>query len=250
MKREIIFITIISLIGVLLVACGPSQAELDATATQMAFDIFSTQTAQAPTATATFTATPEPTETEIPTATSPPTDTSAPTETPTITPTAPPKLMAVALTVDDLPAGFVEMSPEELGAGEQSFPEGTYYFGFSDEINSQLILGFLIPVANRAEQATYDAMLPQMIEAIATGMGAGPDFQTIAGLDDIGEARSGISSVGQMGSLSMRYDTVAYRRGEVVTILIVGYPDGDEPAMPVSDLSRLMDERIMENLGL
>jgi len=49
-----------------------------------------------------------------------------------------------------------------------------------------------------------------MIEAIAMGMGAGPDFQTIAGLDDIGEARSGILSAGQKGSLIMRYDTVGY----------------------------------------
>ncbi len=39
-----------------LVACGPSQAELDATATQLAGDIFATQTAQAPTATVTPTA--------------------------------------------------------------------------------------------------------------------------------------------------------------------------------------------------
>jgi hypothetical protein len=92
------------------------------------------------------------------------------------------------------------------------FPEGTYYFNFSDNINSQLILGFLMPVTNRAEQAICNAMMPQMIEAIAASMGAGPDFQAIAGLDDIGEARNGITSVGQMGSLSMRYDTVGFRQ--------------------------------------
>jgi hypothetical protein len=54
--------------------------------------------------------------------------------------------------VDALPPGFVEMSPEELGSEEQSFPEGTCYFNFSDNINSQLILGFLMPVTNLAEQ--------------------------------------------------------------------------------------------------
>jgi hypothetical protein len=112
-----------------------------------------------------------------------------------------------------------------------------------------LILGFLIPVTNRAEQAICDAMLSQMIKAIAMGMGAGPDFQTIAGLDDIGEARSGISSAGQMGSLTMRYDTVGFRRGEVITILIVGYPDGDELAMAKVNLALLFDERVMESLA-
>jgi hypothetical protein len=121
--------------------------------------------------------------------------------------------MAAALTVDDIPTGFVEMSPEELGYEEQSFPEGTCYFNFSDNINSQLILGFLIPVTNRAEQATCDGMMPQMIEAIAASMGAGPDFQAITGLDDIGEVRTGITSVGQMGSLSIHYDIIGFRRG-------------------------------------
>jgi hypothetical protein len=43
-------------------------------------------------------------------------------------------------------------------------------------------------------------MMPQMIEAIAAGMGAGPDFHAIAGLDDIGEVHTGITSVGQMGA--------------------------------------------------
>ena len=41
------------IIGVLLVACTPSQAELNSQATQTAADVFATQTAQAPTATPT-----------------------------------------------------------------------------------------------------------------------------------------------------------------------------------------------------
>lgn len=235
----------------LLSACGPSQGELDATATQVALDIFSTQTAQAPTATATFTVTPQPTETEIPTATPTlePSETPSPTEEPTASPTSAPDLKAVTLTLDDLPAGFIELPQESLGVDQQAFPEGTYVFGFSDEIGSQIILGFLIPVPSRAEQATYDAMMPQMIEAIAAGLGAGPDFEELTGLDEIGETRTGLTASGQMGSLSMRWDAVGFRRGEVFTILLMGYPDGDEPAVPVSDLAQLMDERIMGYLG-
>lgn len=62
-------------------ACGPSQAELDATATQAAKDQHGTQTAQAPTATPTHTNTPTPTNTATPTATQTPT--ASPTSTPT-----------------------------------------------------------------------------------------------------------------------------------------------------------------------
>ncbi len=55
--------SIVLLVNLVLAACGPSQAELDATETKVAADTFATQTANAPTATATLTASPEPTST-------------------------------------------------------------------------------------------------------------------------------------------------------------------------------------------
>lgn len=65
---------ILPLFAFSLVACGPSQAELDAQATSIAADIFASQTAAAPTATPTITPTPVPTST--------PTETPRPTVTP------------------------------------------------------------------------------------------------------------------------------------------------------------------------
>ncbi len=76
------------LASAVLVACGPSQAELDAQATRSAADAFATQTAEAPTPTLTPSATPTPTVTPTPTPTSTPTP--LPTDTPTSTPTATP----------------------------------------------------------------------------------------------------------------------------------------------------------------
>jgi hypothetical protein len=70
----------------ILSACGPTQADQDATSTQIAANIFATQTAQAPTATATFT--PSPTATVTPTATATPTLTPTPTPLPTKNPLA------------------------------------------------------------------------------------------------------------------------------------------------------------------
>jgi tetratricopeptide (TPR) repeat protein len=76
MKPSIRFVLSSFLICTILAACGPSPAELDATSTQAAANIFATQTAQVLTATAMFT--PSPTATVTPTATASPTNTPTP----------------------------------------------------------------------------------------------------------------------------------------------------------------------------
>lgn len=82
MNRLFIQLFIVALVTLATAACGPSQAELDATTTQAAVNLSGTQTVQAPAATATFT--PSPTNTVTPTVT--PTPTRTPTLTPTPTP--------------------------------------------------------------------------------------------------------------------------------------------------------------------
>ncbi|MCU0485511.1 MAG: hypothetical protein MUC85_05310 [Anaerolineales bacterium] len=86
MKTRILPIFGSFLVGLVLIACGPSQAERDATATQAILNDHATQTAKAPTATLTFTPSPTATVTPTPTHTLTPT----PTDTPTITPTPTP----------------------------------------------------------------------------------------------------------------------------------------------------------------
>lgn len=239
------------IIGILLSACGPSQAQLDAAATQVAANIFATQTAQAPTITPTFT--PSPTATETPTSTptlaptNTPTLTPAPTRTrtPTLKPTPTPRLMALALTPNDLPAGFVTMPLDQARDWQQSWPEDTYGFVMGDEKRSQVVIGFLIPFPGRADQLRFDASLPQFVEFSAALVG-GTDHKKLDGLDDIGDARAAITSIGRLSSISYRWDTIGFRRGEVAVILIVAYPDGDQPAVPLGDLARLQEARISQ----
>ena len=58
MKKKVVsYIVVCLLIGAILVACGPSQAELEAQATQVAAGLSATQTAAGPTPTSTATAT-------------------------------------------------------------------------------------------------------------------------------------------------------------------------------------------------
>jgi hypothetical protein len=232
------------LTGALLAACGPSQAELDATTTQMAKDIFSTQTAKAPTATETYT--PSPTATVTPTPT--PTSTPTPTPTPTLTPT--PGLSTIGLTLEDLPDGFVAMPPEEVREMEEGYPEGASAFGFQDNRTSQVIMGVLIPYPSRADQSIFDSMMPQFVQVIAAAVGAETNSEPLPGLEDTGETSAGITAVGKMGSFSMRWDIVVFRRSDVGVLVIMAHPDGDKPAIPVVDLAQLLDERILNFLTI
>jgi hypothetical protein len=76
----LLFFVVIGLVGLLLPACGPSQAEFDVTVTSITAGIFTTQTAHAPTPTETFTPSPSANMTPTPTVSF----TLSPTPTPTL----------------------------------------------------------------------------------------------------------------------------------------------------------------------
>ena len=234
---------------VLLFACSFSQAGIDATATQAAAatraaaDSFATQTAQAPTATPTYTATP--TATATPTSTPSPT----PTKTPTPTPTPTPGLSSAALILDDVPAGFIELPQEYLIEFLQTLPDGSYVYEFDEPAAGQIIVGQLLPIANGAEKAYYKQMMPEVLELNLASLGAGPEYQTLTGLEGIGESQAGITSVGPWFAVTMRWDIVGFQRGDVVAYLFVGYPDGDVPAISIENLARAQDERIQSYLA-
>jgi hypothetical protein len=240
MKTDTLRFLLLLLIGVVLTACRPSQAEIDATATKVAADIFATQTSEAPNATLTFTPSPTSTSTVTP----------SPTQTPTITPTPTPRLIAAALMLDDLPSGFQAMPPEGLGFIKKSVPESTVVFGFGDEASSQFVMGYLVPFTTRAEQIAFDDMLPEVIELYAAGFGADSTPEILPGLDDVGESRVAFTFVTDMLNESLRWDIIVFRRGEIAVFLFVAYPDGDEPVVPIGDLALLLDNRIIGLLGL
>ena len=235
------------LIGVILSACGLSSADQAATATQAAVNYGATMTAQAPTVTPTNT--PSPTATNTPTATSTPTvtPTPKPTETPEPTLTPTPSLSSLELTLDNLPAGFEPMPPDLEKQMEQAYPKGTSVFGYSDDKRSYVVMGFLIPYSSREEQEVFDAMLPNFVDMIAMGAGADTNKKPLRGIDNIGETRAGITAVSKVGILSMRWDIVAFRRGEVGVLIYAGYPDGDKTALTIIDLARIQDERIQNS---
>lgn len=237
MKQETIAILVIGL-ALSLSACGPSQAELDATATQVAADIFATQTALAPTITPTFT----PTPTFIPSPT--PTITPSPTRTRTITPTTVPPLMAAVLTLGDLPDGFSSMPEQDLAEMSESLPEDATVFAFTDDEGAQMIMGVLMSYGSRQEQIAFDQMLPSMLDMLTSPIGGDAPLEPLTGLDDIGESREGVTFLADTQGESMHWDVMVFRRGEVAEILYYMYPEQDEPVMPFHEIARLLDERL------
>jgi hypothetical protein len=241
MNSRSICISICLSFSLLLISCGPSQAELDVQTTQIAANIYATQTAQAPTATATFTRTPTPTFTLTPTVTLTPT----PTDTPTITPTPTPDLLKVGLTLKDLPDGFESLPDQQLKSMEQSFPAGSAAFGYTWQLKGVSVAGIVIPYPDRIQQLSFDESIPATIDVTASLLGQGGTSTKLKGIDDIGDARGGVSTVVKITSIALQADILVFRRNAIGIVLMVMNAKGDIPPVQIADLARTIDERII-----
>jgi hypothetical protein len=146
--------------------------------------------------------------------------------------------------MDDLPEGF-ELAPvDEIDDLESSWPEGSVGFGYTDESESHMIMGVVIPYADRSDQAMFDAMLPEIDDALVKMLSGSTDVKDLGGLDKIGNFHTGATTVGKMLNLTMRFDVVSFRRESVGALLITAYPDGDKLTVTTLDLASLLDGRI------
>ena len=241
MITKITLVSVPILVGSLLVACGPSQVELDATSTQIAVNIFATQTAEAPT----------------PTATPTPTVTSTITPTPTITPRP---LSDAILTLEDLPPGFKEEPLGEYNV-EPGIGRGlvvaTIESGFAFSIETedfQAIIGQTELLTARTDQAQFDLFSQElssvMIDVAAKLIGGeeAKEVEEIPDLDDIGEVSWGSTAI--IGGVPpLRMEWVFFRRGSLGATIWTLYYDGDVPVIPISEVARILDARIIEVLG-
>lgn len=225
----------------LLIGCGPSKADFEATSTKIAANIFATQTAEAPTYT------PTPTLTDIPTAT------------PTPTPTPRPLSDAV-LTLEDLPSGFIaETLRVDPGFSKGLIApvlESRFAFSFETSDVFQLIAGQTELLTLRTERDDFDTMmglLPYHLDAMAQTF-SGKLFQDIEiekeeipNLDNIGETSNGWTAVIE-GTPPFRMDIVYFRRDKVGSLIWSLYKDGETPVVFIGDAARKLDARIIDLL--
>jgi len=252
-NKRTLLLLILLLISIILGACKPSQAELEAQATKIAADVYSTQTAQAPTATKTLIPSPTNTPTITPTIT----PTFPPTNTPTITTTPLPDISGVVLMLEDLPPSFEEIPPEELGftAEDLSNDELTVesVFTFMQVEPLGLVMGYTTLINSRVDQLGFDVALSQpefLMEALIGGMEPldTQDQKELPGLAVYGDASAGLTLAADIGGIVMRMDLVVLRRDVVGAFLISMYIDGDIPTITIDEIASKMDERIIEAL--
>lgn len=226
--------TLLSILGLLLTisllsACGPSQAELDATASQAAAVMFATQTAEAPTSTPIPTSTPTPTK--IPTATP--------------TPQPDPNAM-LGWKLLELPSTFIAISPDGYGtgSGDEAFTinlgdgtQKTYLiensFVFFDEERFEFVFGYTALFPTKSDQDVFDALVQQLPKP---GNVLPLNELEQLPIEDIGDSSAGVTGIIDAGR---RMDHVRFRVGDIGAFVFIRYPDGQSPSIAVNHLAQV-----------
>lgn len=96
-------------------------------------------------------------------------------------------------------------------------------------------------------QQVYDAILqnPQALVEQAQSMGV-EGVQTLTQLQDIGEVATGFSKTeAEIGQT----EVALFRRGDRINSVLVRYPTGREPLIPLKTVARKLDRRIADYLA-
>jgi hypothetical protein len=229
-------------------ACGmlqeQQQARADATGTQVAAQIFGTQTANAPTITATATAT----DTATPTATN------TATITPTATETPLPDASQVVLREGDAPEEFqrpprnqIQQQEERLQENED-LPFGSYSALRSADTDESII-AYVIYLTEEDARSDFGEVIRDP-EGVAQGfaISSDADYQDavpIEGLDELGDSSNGIASTMRLedGTI-LHFDVIVFRRGVIGVFLYDIYVR--QSAVNLVEIATILDQRALE----
>ncbi|MCH7480090.1 MAG: hypothetical protein IIC79_01735 [Chloroflexi bacterium] len=200
------------------------------------------------------TETPTPTNTPLPTSTPTPVPTSTPTPVPTDTP--PPtvvpilELSEIRLSVEDLPAGFIVIKPEDFGFSTELLSvEGFQVagvFAFLELVNTQIVIGFTVDIPTPLEMIGFDLGLQQpgfLVDAFIGGL-AGADIleqESLADLNDVGDSSTGVTILVDFDGIEMRFTMIVFRRGSAAAFLLLMHPDGTDPTVDIEKLANKLD---------
>ena len=229
--------------SVLLVLFQPACGIFDSSAkeTEIAANIFATQTAQAPTDT--------PTPTITPTSTPTPTETPVPTATPTPTPA----FSAVTLTLEDLPPGFEELSQDQMNVMFSQLGEWDIHsrFGFFGAGGFPLLMGFSTYIPDQQDQLEFDLVIRLLGEIFSelfmalAGLEGDLDVVEIPGVE-IGDASSSYRMVLAEEGMSITIEILGFRQEEVgVLIMVIGLGEftGD---LSIEALAEILHQRLLD----
>lgn len=174
-------------------------------------------------------------------------------------------LSKAIITKQDLPSGFTEASPAELAELKQDINQEemtiTSFFSFQNEniAQFQLIRGGTILPSGRLAQEDFSTVgrenllrtftrLPQDVSRDFTGINLSfRNIEELPNLNNIGEVAAGWTMVSQVLGIPCRLDLAIFRRGRVLAFVMVAYLDGNRSAVPIGDIARKFDSRILES---
>jgi multiple sugar transport system substrate-binding protein len=160
----------------------------------------------------------------------------------------------MVLDLEDLPAGFEEVSPDDFdfGPGDPSMVDSVPIetaFAFSDDERFEFIAGFTVILPSRTQQIEFDEDMATNVGLFLMGAAGGMGVEDLPDLQ-IGDASAGmaIEMPGEGGEV-LRLEAVLFRRGGVGAFLFAMRMAGDAPGAPIGDLARTLDERTVEALA-
>ncbi len=172
---------------------------------------------------------------------------------------ADPDLPRAVLSTADLPAGFIELSPNDfqsLGIDE-SMLTGTFgdvlknaetqsLKGFLNQQNFEVVVNFVLAPLTFLEKAAFDAYLsrPENVIQQISGNSVSSDARVIEGMNTIGDSSIGVTFTTGASPQVIRGDVSISRRGNTVTANMIFYMDGATPVIGIQEVAQLMDQRV------
>jgi hypothetical protein len=141
----------------------------------------------------------------------------------------------------------------EEAQGEQGFDYEAFFMSM-DPTRYEIVLGFTAVLTSTLGQVSADMALnnPDMLmAAMVTGISGGADVisqEPLTGLDNIGDASTGMSMVVNAQGTHMRMDMAMFRQDTVLGILMIMYRDGSTPSVSIQELTPVFDQRVVEVL--
>ncbi len=161
----------------------------------------------------------------------------------------------LVLTSADFPdVAFSDVSLAEMGMSEEDLNSEDFtvesFFAMLESQNFEMVMGFTTLVQSPLEKAGFDLILNQpdiLIDSFLGGMGdveASEAVDIPELTDTIGDSSAGMTLVTNIEGMSMRIDMVIFRHDSIGSFIIVMYLDGQEPVVPLQDITLKFDEKI------
>ena len=180
------------------------------------------------------------------------------------TPARPPTSMAQpppTLRLEDLPAGFLALPPEDLqklgmtpeslaGFGKcwTAAAQLTGYSGFIDPRNFNVVVGLVFSPVSPLEAAAIHLQLASPYAAVKSFQSGPPiapagQFTPIPGLDVFGDRSQGLTVTVTGKDVALRWEMVVAIRGTALEIVFCMYRDGVKPTASIGEIARALDAR-------